>query len=140
MAAAASSVNASLFIVALLHSCARAGAVAEKDALGKSSIDIICRYVRKNASGEDTRDRPFLRHEFRLRIFGASMSLPAVLRVLFFRSDGLFVFASASDHASPLAAKQEHSTRVAARAPITSGLTKIRPLKNPQINFLRQSY
>jgi hypothetical protein len=35
--------------------------VAEKDALGKSSIDIICGYVtEKNASGENTGQRPFL--------------------------------------------------------------------------------
>jgi hypothetical protein len=35
--------------------------IAEKDALGKSSIDIICGYVgEKNASGEPTGDRPFL--------------------------------------------------------------------------------
>ena len=35
--------------------------IAEKGALGKSSIDIICGYVgEKNASGESTGDRPFL--------------------------------------------------------------------------------
>jgi hypothetical protein len=35
--------------------------VAEKDTIGKSSIDIICGYVReKNASGENTAERPFL--------------------------------------------------------------------------------